>query len=301
MQGGAGAPLYETLGASFPSGLFPQGMEDTIKNRVRRRLRDIGYRVVFPPDEPWQGVLELFAIAALERMHRGYGENPWFWVVAWPTVFGAAAVDFWPEVGSPAERRMVAADAAAQHLEAILIRAALNDSDAIGALPTSAIRGLRAIGQSTLPAIPTVGPESDVPSFALRTSKSAPGFAATPLFARNLQAGGQLPTAGQQQPDCEPQQGAPPLLQVGQAAAGGAAAPCFQWGGFSWSWMQTATEAYGGTTTVVCDQCHELCGTDAPLNAARLAPFLHCAAERLDLCEACGIRLGATALPGRVS
>merc|ERR1719150_2515004 len=79
---------------------------------------------------------------------------------------------------------MIASEAASQHLEAILIRAALNDSEAIGKLPTAAIKGLRAIGQSTLPAIPNAGPESEVPSSAARTSKSAPGFAATPLFAQ---------------------------------------------------------------------------------------------------------------------
>jgi len=180
----AGAPLYDTLSAIFPAGLFPEGLEATIKHRVRRRLRDIGYRVVFPDNEPWQGVVELFAIAGLERLHRGYGENPWFWVVAWPSVFGAAAVDFWPEVGSPEERRMIASEAASAHLEAILIRVALSDSDAVGALPASAIKGLSAIGQRTLPAIPTAGTDGVV-----LTAPKCTGFAATPLYSKNALAG----------------------------------------------------------------------------------------------------------------
>jgi len=156
-----GAPLWETVNASFPNGLFPEGLEYTIKGKIRKRLRDLGYRVTFPPGEEWQIVVECFAIAGLERLHRGFGENPWFWVVAWPSIFGAAAVDFWPEVGPAIERRSVASDAATAHLEAILIRTALGNADTPYALPACAMRGLKAIGQSALPAIPTVSTETD--------------------------------------------------------------------------------------------------------------------------------------------
>lgn len=151
-----GAPLWDTLEASFPSGLFPDGLEYAIKGKIRKRLRDFGYRVSFPEGDPWQVVIESFAIGGLERLHRGFGDNPWFWVVAWPSVFGAASADFWPDVGSAAERRAVAYNAAAAHLEAILIRHALGDADAVGMLPASAVRGLRAIGQSALPALPCI-------------------------------------------------------------------------------------------------------------------------------------------------
>mmetsp|Transcript_18997 Transcript_18997/g.44659 ORF Transcript_18997/g.44659 Transcript_18997/m.44659 type:complete len:350 (-) Transcript_18997:119-1168(-) len=151
-----GTPLYQTLVAAFPQGLMPEGLENTIRWKVRRRLRDIAYRVVFPPEEQWQTVVEHFAIAGIERIHRAFGDNPWFWVMAWPSVFGAAALEFWPEHGTPAERRCVAADASAAHLEALLISRALGDSEAAGALPMPALKGLRALGQSTLPALPSM-------------------------------------------------------------------------------------------------------------------------------------------------
>mmetsp|Transcript_50525 Transcript_50525/g.134378 ORF Transcript_50525/g.134378 Transcript_50525/m.134378 type:complete len:364 (-) Transcript_50525:324-1415(-) len=151
-----GAPLWETLEASFPRGLMPWGLENAIKGRIRKRLRDIAHRVQFPPGEPWERVVETFSIASLERIHRGYGDNPWFWVVCWPQVLGAAAVEYWAEIASAAQRRAVATDAAAAHLEALLMSRALSDCDAIGALPAPAIRGLRAIGQNFLPSLPTV-------------------------------------------------------------------------------------------------------------------------------------------------
>lgn len=312
---GAGAPLYDTLTALFPAGLFSEGLEATIKHRVRRRLRDIGYRVVFPPGEPWEGVVELFAIAGLERMHRGYGENPWFWVVAWPSVFGAAAVDFWPEVGTSEERRLIAAEAASAHLEAILIRVALSDSDAVGALPASAIKGLSAIGQRTLPAIPTAGKDGVV-----LTAPRCTGFSATPLFSKNhaLRSDQQAapaqiapalaalaapadPWATWSPPSLQgaskttapvpvpPQtEAAPPAPEARQVASRASqpdlACPVC---GKAAAWMSAVAEAYGEGHCAACDQCQELCGTDAPPNAIRPARFLHCAACRHDLCEVC--------------
>merc|ERR1711924_9172 len=67
--------------------------------------------------EPWADVVECFAIASLDRVHRSFGEHPWFWVVAWPGVIGAAAADFWEEIGTPVTRRAVASAATAAHLE----------------------------------------------------------------------------------------------------------------------------------------------------------------------------------------
>jgi len=133
---------------------MPEGLEATIKCKVRRRLRDIGYRVMFPEGEPWADVVECFAIASLDRVHRSFGEHPWFWVVAWPGVIGAAAADFWEEIGTPITRRAVASAATAAHLEALLVKRALGNSDVADALPAPAVLGLRAIGQSTLPALP---------------------------------------------------------------------------------------------------------------------------------------------------
>jgi len=181
VEASVGLPLYETLVAAFPQGLMPEGLEHSMRGKVRKRLRDIGYRVAFLPGEPWQTVIEHFAIASVERIHRGFGDNPWFWVVQWPRVFGAAAVDFWPEVGAPAERHALAADASAAHLEAILVTRALYDSEAIGALPMPAVKGLRALGQSALPALPGVSVNEK--ALLLRTdgTKLSNSIAAPPI------------------------------------------------------------------------------------------------------------------------
>lgn len=160
-----GAPLWETLDASFPTGLFPQGLEYEIKGKIRRRIREIGYRVEFPEGEDWESIVECFALVGLEKLHNSFGENPWFWVVAWPSIFGAAAVDFWPDVGSGVERRLIASAAAHQKFEAVLIRRALGSTDVGSALPDTAVRGLKAIGQRTLPGLPTISLDTERHSF----------------------------------------------------------------------------------------------------------------------------------------
>lgn len=151
-----GAPLYETLEETFPRGLMPDGLEMNIKHKIRRRLRDIGYRVLFPENEPWEDVVEVFATHSLEKIYKTFAANPWFWTVCWPSVVGAAAADFFPEAGSRAERRGIATDATAASLEGLLLSHALeNSSNAVDALPEPAVRGLQLIGQSSLPSLPT--------------------------------------------------------------------------------------------------------------------------------------------------
>lgn len=172
MYHGAGAPLYETLCAAFPSGMLPQGIADNIQHKIRRRLRDIGYRVEFPEGEDWDMALEAFSIASLERIYKCFGEQPWFWVLAWPAVFGAAAADFWPEIATPGERRKVASEACAAHLESMLMRTALGANDGVGLLPMPAVRALKATGLESLPCLPEVAVKDG--SFAMRQDLPAP-------------------------------------------------------------------------------------------------------------------------------
>lgn len=188
MQPTGGAPLYETLEATFPRGLMPEGLEVRMKYKVRRRLRDVGYRVLFPDDEPWEDIMECFAIASLERLHRSYGEHPWFWIVAWPAVLGAAAADFFEQAGTAAERRAVACTATAAHLEALLVSRALHSADSVDDLPAPAVLGLRAISQSTLPALPAKalsGLASSMPSLTQEPAASG-GWQPPPLPGMSL-------------------------------------------------------------------------------------------------------------------
>lgn len=188
MQPTGGAPLYETLEATFPRGLMPDGLEVRIKYKVRRRLREVGYRVLFPDSEPWEDIMECFAIASLDRLHRSYGEHPWFWIVAWPAVLGAAAADFFEQAGTAAERRAVASATTAAHLEALLVSRALDSADSVDALPAPAVLGLRAIGQSTLPALPAKALPSlasSMPSLAQEPALSG-GWRPPPLPGMSL-------------------------------------------------------------------------------------------------------------------
>ena len=119
-----------------------------------KRLRDISASIQFPPNEPWQSTIEIFAVAGLDKIYRSFLEQPWFWVVVWPAVFGAAAAEFFPQVGTPDERRWVALETAASYLEALLLNRALSNAGAMGTLPEAAVKGLRAIKQTQVPALP---------------------------------------------------------------------------------------------------------------------------------------------------
>mmetsp|Transcript_104711 Transcript_104711/g.312768 ORF Transcript_104711/g.312768 Transcript_104711/m.312768 type:complete len:486 (-) Transcript_104711:157-1614(-) len=218
------APLYETLVAAFPRGLMQEGLEHSIRGKVRRKLRHIGYNVEFQPGEPWQIIVEHFAIAGIDRIHRGFGDNPWFWVVSWPSVFGAAAAEFWPEVGTPEERHSLAAAASAGHLEAILITRALIDSESIGALPNPALKGLRALGQSALPALPSVSVSEK--ALMVRPKLAAPPI--TPVLAAPKVLS---PDSGEAADNADPSAAGPAAAaqtEVDAAAAGKVGPPFFQ-------------------------------------------------------------------------
>lgn len=306
---GAGAPLYETLVASFPKGLMPEGLEANIQGKIRKRLRDIGYRVVFPANEEWQIVVEYFAIAALDRLHRSFADNPWFWVVSWPSVLGAAAVDFWPEVANPSQRRIVACDAGAAHLESLLISRAFRKGGQ--ALPDAAMKGLRAIGQSTLPALPSVSVDADF-NFLLpdgddedeedptraalaamipwQSTRSQPGGyskAATETSGGNAKPPtaplmkAPPPTYSQAAEQPPVQAKAPPQRLSPPSCATPSALPICRTCKLAMEKFSTSAEVYGPGISAVCDEC----------NLDVQAPFFHCAKCSGDLCSDCEIKL----------
>lgn len=316
MEGG-GAPLYETLEFSFPRGIMPAGLEHSLKRRLRKKLRALGYRLEFPSGDPWEAIVETFSIAGLEGIHRSYGNNPWFWVVAWPGVFGAAASDFWPGVGSAIERRAVATTAAAAHLESILASTALDQPDVRAALPEPAILGLRAIGQSTLPALPSLTFGIDLatslslvssspprPTGRLNKSVSTPVVARTELESpyhspQNEQAVGLLaaptpapgsPPLHTSPPPEKPSPAAKPanmptsvigLVAVGvSASAASELAPCCKL--CDGSLVCFFSGPYDNNQQALCDECFE------PVGLAE-AKFWHCRRCKYDLCKDCAV------------
>jgi len=76
------------------------------------------------------------------------------WVTGWPAIIGAAAVDFFPDVGTPQKRQMVAWDATTAYFEALLMRRALEEPASTHVLPNPAVLGLQALGTDKLPAMP---------------------------------------------------------------------------------------------------------------------------------------------------
>ena len=111
--------LYTTLDGAFPKSIMPIGVEHNLKQKIRKKLRKVGWDTLFRPGEEWERTVGGFAIRALDTVYTAYGQNPWFWGVAWPAVLGAAAADFWPHVATPLERRAVAHDATKGHLNAL--------------------------------------------------------------------------------------------------------------------------------------------------------------------------------------
>ena len=105
------------------------GKESQLKQRIRKKLRTVGYEVNFSHDEKWERTIETFATNGLDRIDSAYGRNPWFWGVAWPAVFGAAAADSWPDIATPLERRVVAHASAKGHLETLLIAQGFGDAE----------------------------------------------------------------------------------------------------------------------------------------------------------------------------
>jgi len=121
---------------------------------VRKCLREIVSRVVFPVGEPWERHIEQFAIAALERVKSGWSQNPWFCVTGWLAVIEVAAIDFFSDVGTPLSRQLVASNATAAHFNALLMCRAIKESDSKCMLPNPALLDLQALGINTLPAMP---------------------------------------------------------------------------------------------------------------------------------------------------
>ena len=127
--------LYTTLDGAFPKSIMPIGVEHNLKQKIRKKLRKVGWDTLFRPGEEWERTVGGFAIRALDIVYTAYGQNPWFWGVAWPAVLGAAAADFWPHVATPLERRAVAHDATKGHLNALFAAHATEGTDLLASLP----------------------------------------------------------------------------------------------------------------------------------------------------------------------
>ena len=127
--------LYITLDGAFPKSIMPIGVEHNLKQKIRKKLRKVGWDTLFRPGEEWERTVGGFAIRALDTVYTAYGQNPWFWGVAWPAVLGAAAADFWPHVATPLERRAVAHDATKGHLNALFAAHATEGTDLLVSLP----------------------------------------------------------------------------------------------------------------------------------------------------------------------
>ena len=127
--------LYTTLDGAFPKSIMPIGVEHNLKQEIRKKLRKVGWDTLFRPGEEWERTVGGFAIRALDTVYTAYGQNPWFWGVAWPAVLGAAAADFWPHVATPLERRAVAHDATKGHLNALFAAHATEGTDLLASLP----------------------------------------------------------------------------------------------------------------------------------------------------------------------
>ena len=146
--------LYTTLDGAFPKSIMPTGLEHTLKQRIRKKLRTIGYDTFFRPDENWERTVGNFAIRGLDSIHTAYGQNPWFWGVAWPAVLGAAAADFWPFMATSLERRAVAHAATKRHLEALLAAHTTDGKDPMASLPAPVVAAAEAV-RGGLPSMPT--------------------------------------------------------------------------------------------------------------------------------------------------
>ena len=86
--------LWETLDGALPKAIMPDGLARELQRKIRKELRDIGWDAYASPGPTWVQTVESFSTRGLDRMYEAYGQNPWFWGVAWPAVFGAAAMDF---------------------------------------------------------------------------------------------------------------------------------------------------------------------------------------------------------------
>jgi len=216
-------------------------------------------------------------------------------------VFGAAAADFWPEHGTPQERRHVAAEACAAHLEAMLLTRTIRDAGAGGLLPPQAAKALRVLGQSALPALPelNVRDSATLHRPPLNGSPNNPWSAYRPPFNAV-----QPPTLGAQhktQTTCtfeRPVANRAPTMASSEAPAQPSPEVTVQRG----IQLEAQTcrcgagrlvpalrsvDVYGEGLVALCNQCGNPCGLDT-LGASQ-APFLHCSECSWDLCGNCAM------------
>ena len=146
--------LYETLEAAWPRHFISDGLAYTLRWKIRNTLRRVSYRVVFTEEEAWQETIKNYAIAAMDRLHWAYFGHPWFWAMAWPAVFAAAAVELFPGIGTFAELRWTAAEAAQTHFAALLVHTAAHDSTAVYGLPGPAVMAMQLLHEPLLPTLP---------------------------------------------------------------------------------------------------------------------------------------------------
>ena len=147
--------LYTTLDGAFPKSIMPIGVEHNLKQKIRKKLRKVGWDTLFRPGEEWERTVGGFAIRALDTVYTAYGQNPWFWGVAWPAVLGAAAADFWPHVATSLERRVVAHAATKGCLEGLLADLATDGRDPLASLPAHVVTAAEAV-RLGLPPMATV-------------------------------------------------------------------------------------------------------------------------------------------------
>ena len=130
--------LWETLDGAFPKAIMPDGLAHTLQRKIRKKLRTIGYDTHFSPGVTWEQTVDGFSARGRDRMHEGYGQNLWFWGVAWPAVFGAAAMEFWPRTATPLERRSAAHVATKGHLEELVMAHAMDSAVPVAPVKASA-------------------------------------------------------------------------------------------------------------------------------------------------------------------
>ena len=143
--------LWETLDGAFPKAIMPDGLARALQIKIRKKIRDIGWDAETWPGPTWVQTIERFATRGLDRIHVAYGQHPWFWGVAWPAVFGAAAMDFWPRTATPLERRSAAHFAAKVHLEKLFVA-----HEKHGAVPVAPVKASAEAGCGGAGAPPTL-------------------------------------------------------------------------------------------------------------------------------------------------
>lgn len=118
--------FYTTLSGVFPSEFLTPDLAAAVQGKIRKKIRDIGWKVKFPPAVPgtWQMAIESFAMVSVHKCHEAYGHHPWFFLVPWPLVVAAAAAEWWRDFpyGSDHDRWDVAMMMGWTEMQAIMLR-----------------------------------------------------------------------------------------------------------------------------------------------------------------------------------